>query len=104
MKMVRIKISNILGLPYEKLERWNGEKQHFKYFDLRTCEKLLMFLYDFRFYNRIPVIITSDALVSLATYKPTTKEEFVSLRGLGPKVYDKCGEIFLKATFFKKRS
>ena len=42
-------------------------------------------------------MITNDALVSLATYKPKTKEEFVSLHGLWQKVYDKCGEMFINA-------
>jgi len=65
--------------------------------NILTDEKMLMFLYDFRFHNRIPVMITNDALVSLATYKPKTKEEFVSLHGLGQKVYDKCGEMFINA-------
>lgn len=65
--------------------------------NILTDEDLLKFLYDFRFYNRVPVMITNDALVSLATYKPTTKEEFVSLHGLGEKVYAKCGEMFLQA-------
>ena len=65
--------------------------------NILTDEKMLMFLYDFRFHNRIPVMITNDALVSRATYKPKTKEEFVSLHGLGQKVYDKCGEMFINA-------
>lgn len=65
--------------------------------NILTDEKLLMFLYDFRFHNRISVMITNDALVSLATYKPKTKEEFVSLHGLGQKVYAKCGEMFINA-------
>ena len=30
--------------------------------NILTDEKMLMFLYDFRFHNRIPVIITNDAL------------------------------------------
>lgn len=62
-----------------------------------TDEKLLQYLYDFRFNTLIPVIISNKALVSMATYKPSTKEEFISLAGLGEKIYDKCGEIFLKA-------
>lgn len=65
--------------------------------NILTDEKLLMFLYDFRFHNRIPVMITNDALVSLATYKPTTEEEFISLHGLGQKIYAKCGEMFINA-------
>ena len=42
-------------------------------------------------------MITNDALVSLATYKPTTEEEFISLHCLGQKIYAKCGEMFINA-------
>ena len=33
----------------------------------------------------------------MATYKPKSKEEFIKLKGLGEKTYNKCGEIFLQA-------
>ena len=62
-----------------------------------TDEDLLKYLYDFRFFNHIPVMITNDALVSMATYKPKTEAEFIALKGLGPKIYAKCGELFLNA-------
>lgn len=60
-----------------------------------TDEKLLKHLYDFRFIKRFPVIITNTALVSMATYKPENKEQFIGLKGIGLKVYEKCGEEFL---------
>lgn len=65
--------------------------------EILTDEDLLQYLYDFRFYNYIPVIITNDALVSMATFKPTTEEEFVVLKGLGQKTYNVCGEKFIQA-------
>ena len=64
---------------------------------IKTDEELLAYLYDFRFYNTIPVMITNTALVSMATYKPTTEEEFVKLKGLGQKTFDKCGKLFINA-------
>ena len=38
MKIVRVKINNIFGLPYEKEARWNSRNQCFEYFVLRTWE------------------------------------------------------------------
>ena len=61
-----------------------------------TNEALLAHLVHFEKTHIIPVMITKKALVSMATYKPSTKNEFVSLDGLGEKVYAKCGEVFLK--------
>lgn len=40
-------------------------------------------------------IISNDATVGLATYKPTTKNEFINIKGLGEKKYEKYGEIFI---------
>ncbi len=62
-----------------------------------TDLKLLKFLYDVRYIKSFPVFITNKALVSMATYKPLSKEEFISLDGLGEKTYAKCGEEFMKA-------
>ena len=62
-----------------------------------TDEALLEHLYNFRFVTHFPVIVSNRALVGMATYKPMTKEEFVKIKGLGEKVYDKCGEQFLAA-------
>ena len=43
------------------------------------------------------MIVTKPALVEMATYKPTSKEEFISLKFLGEKAYQKCGEMFINA-------
>ena len=42
-------------------------------------------------------IITNKGLVSLATYRPTTKEEFISLYGLGETTYQSFGNKFISA-------
>lgn len=49
-------------------------------------------------------IIGNKGLVSLATYRPETKEEFVSLYGLGETTYQAYGDRFIKAIkdFYKK--
>lgn len=62
-----------------------------------TNEELLDYLYDLRFYIHVPVMITDEALVSMATFLPKNKEDFVALKGLGEKTYDKAGEIFIRA-------
>ncbi len=43
----------------------------------------------------IEVMVTRRALVSMATYKPTNKEDFVNLAGCGEKMYIKCGDRFI---------
>ena len=42
-------------------------------------------------------IISNKGLVSLATYRLTTKEEFVSLYGLGETIYQSFGIKFITA-------
>ena len=45
-------------------------------------------------------MVTRKAQVSMATYFPQTKEEFIKLPGCGEKMYDKCGEmitVFIKS-------
>ena len=64
---------------------------------IKTDLTLLKYLYDFRYYQRIPVMITNRALVSMATYMPLSKETFITLDGLGEKLYNKCGEKFIAA-------
>ncbi len=64
---------------------------------IKTDEKLLNYLSNIRFCNRFPVIITNDALVSIATYLPQNKSEFIALRGLGERIYQVCGDIFIQA-------
>lgn len=40
-------------------------------------------------------VFKNDALVSLATFRPGTREEFVALRGLSERSYDAYGRLFL---------
>ena len=40
-------------------------------------------------------IIGNKGLVVLATYKPETKEEFISLKGLGEATYSSFGKAFV---------
>lgn len=49
-------------------------------------------------------IIGNKGLVSLATYRPETKEEFISLYGLGETTYQAYGDRFIKAIkeFYRK--
>ena len=42
-------------------------------------------------------IINNKGLVSLATYRPTTKEEFIALYGLGEATYSEYGAKFICA-------
>ena len=42
-------------------------------------------------------IIGNKGLVSLATYSPTTKEEFMQLYGLGETSYNSYGQVFINA-------
>ena len=50
-------------------------------------------------------MVTKKAQVSLATFLPESKEEFVKLPGCGEKLYNKCGEmimIFVKEYLINK--
>lgn len=51
------------------------------------------------------LIIGNKGLVSLATYKPTTREEFISLYGLRDKTYNKYGQLFINKIkeFYEKK-
>ena len=42
-------------------------------------------------------IIGNKGLVSLATYRPTSKEEFMQLHGLGETSYNTYGQVFINA-------
>ncbi len=42
-------------------------------------------------------IIGNKGLVSLATYRPETREDFIDLYGLGEVTYEKYGKIFVEA-------
>ena len=63
--------------------------------EIVTDLKFLKSLSDFIIYKRIPVMVKSKAQVSMATYFPQTKEEFVKLPGCGEKMYGKCGEMIM---------
>ena len=43
------------------------------------------------------MILSNKGLVSLATYRPKNKEEFISLYGLGEATYQSFGHIFINA-------
>lgn len=60
-----------------------------------TDEELMDVLYNLIYVCRLPISNSREVAVQLATYKPTTKDEFVSLKGLGEKKYDKCGEFLM---------
>ena len=60
-----------------------------------TDLKLLSILYDLRCRYAIPVVISNKAIVSMATYKPLSKETFIQLHGLGESIYNTCGELFI---------
>ena len=95
----------ITNVPYHKQKKETVKYVQRNGFNLiadengivKTDEELLAYLDDFRFYNAVPVMITNTALVSMATYKPTSEEEFVNLKGLGQKTFDKCGKMFIDA-------
>lgn len=60
-----------------------------------TDLKLLKALTDFIFHKPVPVMVTRKAQVSMATYLPQAKEEFINLPGCGEKLYNKCGEMIM---------
>ncbi len=43
------------------------------------------------------ISIPNQVLVSLATDKPTTREEFMAIRGIGAQISEKCGDAFIVA-------
>ena len=43
------------------------------------------------------ISIPNQVLVSLATDKPTTREEFMAVRGIGAQIGEKCGDAFIVA-------
>ena len=62
-----------------------------------TDEKLLSIIRNYIFKNSVDigVLISKKAQVSLATYKPLSRDEFIKLDGLGEKIYDRCGAKFI---------
>ena len=113
--------SIVLKKTFSKGEKGNADEPYHKMeyihkdgFDLIgdgegniiTDETLLKLLYDFNYYERIPVMITKSEFVQMATYKPLTKTAFIKLKGLGEKKYDKCGEAFISLikAYMKKQA
>ena len=41
-------------------------------------------------------VMSNSTLVSLATYRPTTKEQFLNIKGVGEVLYSKYGEKFIE--------
>ena len=56
----------------------------------------LKYLSDYIYYNRTPLGSYRKLLVQIATYFPTTKEEFIHLSGAGEKVYEIIGKDFVE--------
>jgi hypothetical protein len=57
-----------------------------------TDLKFLKYLSDYVYYNRVPLASYRRLLVEIATYFPSTKEEFISLYGAGEHVYEIFGK------------
>ncbi|EKC49440.1 protein containing Helicase and RNase D, partial [human gut metagenome] len=49
--------------------------------------------------NHLPTycIFHNNVLAMLATDKPTTREEFLSIRGVGERSYNRFGDLFIQA-------
>ena len=48
--------------------------------------------------QRLPAyyIMNNDTLALLATEKPTTREEFIGIKGIGERKYERFGERFVR--------
>ena len=57
-----------------------------------TDLKFLKYLSDYVYYNRVPLTSYRRLLVEIATYFPSTKEEFVGLYGAGEHIYEIFGK------------
>lgn len=71
-----------------------------------TDLNFLKYLSDRLFYGRARVMVSKKLLVQIATYFPTSKEEFISLSGAGEKVYEYFGiEVveYIRANYFNKK-
>ena len=60
-----------------------------------TDINLMHVIYNYIYIERLPITNNKIVSVSLATYKPLTKDEFLKCDGLGEKIYNKCGEELL---------
>ena len=57
-----------------------------------TDLKFLKYLSDYVYYKRVPLTSYRRLLVEIATYFPSTKEEFVGLYGAGEHIYEIFGK------------
>ena len=62
--------------------------------NILTDEEFLAEIGDYIWMRKppFPCMIKKALQVSLATSKPTCKEEFLKCKGAGEKLYEKCGE------------
>lgn len=65
--------------------------------DMKLLAKLRMFRQTLAQEEELPAyyILTNDVLARLATDKPTTREEFVEIKGIGERRYDRFGGRFI---------
>lgn len=90
--------------PYHKIKKETINYVSKGYFNLiadedgniMTDEELLAILYSFIYVHRLPIGASRQVAVQLATYKPVTKREFLLLKGVGEKIYEKCGESLME--------
>jgi hypothetical protein len=57
-----------------------------------TNLKFLKYLSDYVYYDRVPLTSYRRLLVEIATYFPSTKEEFLGLSGAGEHIYEIFGK------------
>ena len=89
--------------PYHKNNKKFVNKVNVDGFDVICDENnniitdinLMHFIYDYIYIKRLPIPNNKIVSVSLATYMPETKDEFINCHGLGEKMYNKCGEELL---------
>ena len=60
--------------------------------DIITDLNFLKYLSDYVYFHRVPLTSYRKLLVQIATYFPSTKEEFISLVGAGEKTYQVFGK------------
>lgn len=63
--------------------------------DIELLQKLISLRKLTKKVHGIP--ISNQVLVSLATDKPTTREEFMAIRGVGSSISERCGDTFIIA-------
>ena len=70
-----------------------------------TDLKLLKILSDHLHYGSFPIMVPKSLLVQIATYFPTNEEEFLELKGAGPKIYSAYGiyAVQIVEDYFRQR-